>query len=128
MATLGPIEAGSLKQQVVALHDPVNPLIIDLRKACIPQLAVQKCCDPAISVGRALCYQHLDAWQHDRGLSWASGVHPFAVLSAIVAPTRLRSPTQLLVHVRTGDTHVCRYGLHQEPSRLNDCASNIGFC
>ena len=38
------------QQQVVGLHDPVNPFVVHGRQAFRPQLAVQKRRDPAIAV------------------------------------------------------------------------------
>ena len=60
MDPLWPLKAGPLKQQVVALLNPVDALVIDRSDTLRPQLTVQQRRDPALAIGRALRHQRLD--------------------------------------------------------------------
>jgi len=76
---LWPVKAGSLQQQVVALHNPVDALVIDPSDTLRPQLTVRNSCDPAISIGWALCHQCLNARQDHRVLGFVIARRGFAL-------------------------------------------------
>lgn len=76
MDMLGPLGIFPRQQQVMGLHDPVDPLVVDQRKILGPQLSVQDRRDPAAAIGRARCNERRDHRHHRR------------VLRFVIAPTR----------------------------------------
>lgn len=99
---LRPLGIFPCQQQVVGLHDAVDPLVVHGRQAFRPQLPVQDRGNPSVAVGRPRRDQRGDQRHHRR------------VLRFVIAPTRLRPALQPVDQVGAGHAQGVGHDLHRK--------------
>src|SRR5262245_17668031 len=116
-SVMSPLNAAdmAIKQQVVGLHHPVNPLVIGRLQASGQRLALEDGVDTPVAVGRQLGDDRLNLR------------HEFVVWQRRPANPFLRSLSHAFDQIGAGVSNHLRHGFHREPSFGGDGGSRNRF-